>query len=258
MIRRGNTDSVEVLVNRRGAQVREKRPVRVFRGDLAQWRITRLGTRWFARDGEPTRELVLQLPAIFLTYRAGRDDPIVHRGWYPLTGLEAGLRARLEAAFPPGGVPVRDAARAAEMNAIKERVKQILDARRDPQVGLIVLAWESDQLICLDELRDWRFSELRTTIRGEGEDAEADVQTFLNLPLTAEEPENSQLLHSELICPAAYSTPPGRNCALHQISMLLGEDYHKLCDAFRALFDCLLYTSPSPRDATLSRMPSWA
>ena len=28
--------------------------------------------------------------------------------------------------------------------------------------------------------------------------------------------------------------------------------------AFRKLFTCLLYTSPSPRDATLSRMPSSA
>ena len=27
---------------------------------------------------------------------------------------------------------------------------------------------------------------------------------------------------------------------------------------FRQLIDCLLYTSPSPRDATLSRMPSSA
>ena len=29
-------------------------------------------------------------------------------------------------------------------------------------------------------------------------------------------------------------------------------------DAKQRLFDCLLYTSPSPRDATLSRMPSSA
>ena len=29
-------------------------------------------------------------------------------------------------------------------------------------------------------------------------------------------------------------------------------------DNFSARYDCLLYTSPSPRDATLSRMPSSA
>ena len=34
-------------------------------------------------------------------------------------------------------------------------------------------------------------------------------------------------------------------------------DAHYLCDP-RLIFTCLLYTSPSPRDATLSRMPSSA
>ena len=32
----------------------------------------------------------------------------------------------------------------------------------------------------------------------------------------------------------------------------------KIGDDFVQVFDCLLYTSPSPRDATLSRMPSSA
>ena len=32
----------------------------------------------------------------------------------------------------------------------------------------------------------------------------------------------------------------------------------KLIDQFKDAFTCLLYTSPSPRDATLSRMPSSA
>ena len=31
-----------------------------------------------------------------------------------------------------------------------------------------------------------------------------------------------------------------------------------LVTLFRLAYDCLLYTSPSPRDATLSRMPSSA
>ena len=33
---------------------------------------------------------------------------------------------------------------------------------------------------------------------------------------------------------------------------------HSLADMFRQNIACLLYTSPSPRDATLSRMPSSA
>ena len=43
-------------------------------------------------------------------------------------------------------------------------------------------------------------------------------------------------MHSHAILPAAYNTPVGRNCVLHQISVNLGECYHKLCDAFRTLF----------------------
>ena len=37
--------------------------------------------------------------------------------------------------------------------------------------------------------------------------------------------------------------------------MQLGSDYNILSDMYEI---CLLYTSPSPRDATLSRMPSSA
>ena len=35
-------------------------------------------------------------------------------------------------------------------------------------------------------------------------------------------------------------------------------DQHPSDSISQLLFDCLLYTSPSPRDATLSRMPSSA
>ena len=53
-------------------------------------------------------------------------------------------------------------------------------------------------------------------------------------------------------------------------SLIEGDDYHSpasisrmrrglpLCDDDRWPWLCLLYTSPSPRDATLSRMPSSA
>ena len=36
-----------------------------------------------------------------------------------------------------------------------------------------------------------------------------------------------------------------------------GEDQH-LCELFEMLMACLLYTSPSPRDLSTSRMPSSA
>ena len=49
-------------------------------------------------------------------------------------------------------------------------------------------------------------------------------------------PDNSQLLHSHDITPAAYDTPDGRNCALHQLSELLTLDCQVLTDPFRDLF----------------------
>ena len=67
------------------------------------------------------------------------------------------------------------------------------------------------------------------------ENGDADVQAFLNMP-ARRRPDNSQLLHSYDIIPAAYSTPEGRNCAVHQLSELLGQDYHLLLDEFRELF----------------------
>ena len=39
---------------------------------------------------------------------------------------------------------------------------------------------------------------------------------------------------------------------------MLADELRRQCDAFIEISDCLLYTSPSPRDATLSRMPSSA
>ena len=45
-----------------------------------------------------------------------------------------------------------------------------------------------------------------------------------------------------------------------KLCSVTGEEalFHTICDTITNLFDCLLYTSPSPRDATLSRMPSSA
>ena len=99
-----------------------------------------------------------------------------------------------------------------------------------------MLAFVSDQLITLHPTKECRVSELRTEITRRGANPsnwEADISTFLNLPLRGL-PDNSQLMHSHAILPAAYNTPAGRNCTIHQISVHLGECYHKLCDQFRA------------------------
>ena len=119
--------------------------------------------------------------------------------------------------------------RAGLLASIRAEVKRILEARVEN--GEEVLAFESDQLITLDNTRDWRFSELHTEV----ENGDADVQAFLNMPMRGL-PDNSQLLHSYDIIPAAYSTPEGKNCAVHQMAELLGLDYHGLVDEFRELF----------------------
>ena len=50
----------------------------------------------------------------------------------------------------------------------------------DPELGGEVLAIGSEQSVTVDPGRGWRFSELRTEIRGE----DADIQTFLNVPVS--------------------------------------------------------------------------
>ena len=61
-----------------------------------------------------------------------------------------------------------------------------------------------------------------------------------------------------IMCPASHEDRP--SIALSVVSPLI--DKSKNQEIVRLIFpmtkDCLLYTSPSPRDATLSRMPSSA
>ena len=47
-------------------------------------------------------------------------------------------------------------------------------------------------------------------------------------------------------------------CLAHHKESFLYEHFDELCEIFAQYDVCLLYTSPSPRDATLSRMPSSA
>ena len=59
----------------------------------------------------------------------------------------------------------------------------------------------------------------------------------------------------------ALEHDPGNRDALTRLEMLYlnGQRWEELFDIYQKLVDiCLLYTSPSPRDATLSRMPSSA
>ena len=58
---------------------------------------------------------------------------------------------------------------------------------------------------------------------------------------------------SRMICLRAMEER-GHHCLI----LRKGDDPVSRYLAFRVFSDCLLYTSPSPRDATLSRMPSSA
>ena len=194
--RRGHTDYVQTTTGRK--------PVRVFNGATGQWRTTATGKKWFARDGQPQTEYVLQLPAVFRTHKT--TGTVTHRGWYPVANLPTALRRQLEQAFPAHGAapPVLGVGqgRAGILASVKAAVKRILSTRVDPDLGEEVQAFESDQLITLDPARDWRFSELHTEVQN----GDADVQAFLNMPMRGL-PDNSQLLHFHDITPAAYDTP---------------------------------------------------
>ena len=50
------------------------------------------------------------------------------------------------------------------------------------------------------------------------------------------------------------------NCGISNVSIVVRKNYHSLMDHLGTgrEWDCLLYTSPSPRDRSLSRMPSSA
>ena len=150
-----------------------------------------MGRKWFARDGQPRTVYVLQLPAKFKTNKP--NGVVEHRGWYPVANLPTALRRRLEQAYPPEGAApgarMVGQGRAGLLASIKAEVKRLLEARVEN--GEEVLAFESDQLITLDNTRDWRFSELHTEV----ENGDADVQAFLNMPMRGL-PDNSQLLHS--------------------------------------------------------------
>ncbi len=111
--------------------------------------------KWFARPGTPNGEYVLQLPEKFYSHYHSRENaPAIHYGWYPVSALDNSLRARIEQTFrqaPPA------ATRAANIQWIKEKVKDLLAARRDPDLQEITISFESDQLCVLDNLETGGF-----------------------------------------------------------------------------------------------------
>ena len=92
---------------------------------------------------------------------------------------------------------------------------------------------------------------------------DGDRQAFLSiLSRAAERVEISVLVYCLMGNHYHFLLRTGESRALSEFMRYLGAHYTQFFNAQRAidgpLFRCLLYTSPSPRDATLSRMPSSA
>ena len=87
----------------------------------------------------------------------------------------------------------------------------------------------------------------------DGLEATRQIKAFQNPPvilaLSANAFEEDEVLSLEAGCDDFVSKPFQENVILEKISKYLGVDY---------VYACLLYTSPSPRDLSTSRMPSSA
>ena len=153
--RRGNTDYLWTAVGWRG--------IRTFNGAEGRWRLSNLGKRYFKRNaGLP--EVVLRIPCIFETQKT-TERSVRHLGWFPYELMDESLRARLTRLFLPGP---HAPDRAARIQALKDEILTNLEIRRDAATGMIVLHFESDQIVLLDEHsgREWEWSALATRVDG--------------------------------------------------------------------------------------------
>ena len=143
------------------------KPIRVFDGrGQGRFRLTRIGRRFHGKN--TLNEYVIQLPALFRTYRAAGGEPVEHRGFYPIHALPPAIRERLDKVVDPQpGAALGMAAKAAEIGALKQRIKdtlrQTMDNRRTTD-GRLILSYESDQEILLEEGRGWKISYLDTDV----------------------------------------------------------------------------------------------
>ena len=151
--RRGNTDYIDTSVG--------PRAIRTFNGAEGRWRLSNLGKRYFQRNaGLP--EVVLRIPCIFETQKT-TERSVRHLGWFPYELLNESLRARLAQLFLPGP---HAPDRAARIQALKDEILANLEIRRDVATDMIVLHFESDQMVLLDEQsgREWEWSALSTRV----------------------------------------------------------------------------------------------
>ena len=103
------------------------KPIRVSDGrGQGRFRLTRVGKRYYHKN--TLNEYVIQLPALFRTYKVAGEDPVEHRGFYPIHALPPGIRARLDLVFEGN---MQDG-RAAEIDRIKDLIKKNLPKKFNP------------------------------------------------------------------------------------------------------------------------------
>jgi hypothetical protein len=131
--------------------------IRVFDGrGQGRFRVTRVGKRFYHKN--TLNEYVIQLPALFRTYKNAGEAPVEHRGFYPIHALPPAIRERLDKVFDPQppAAALGMAAKAAEIAALKLRIKatlrQTMENRRTTD-GRLILSYESDQEILFEEGR---------------------------------------------------------------------------------------------------------
>ena len=149
------------------------KPIRIFDGrGQGRFRLTRIGKRFHHQN--TLNEYVIQLPALYRTFKNAGEAPVEHRGFYPIHALPPNIRQRLDAVFDPapGAVPLEGGAKTAEIAALKRNIQdtlqQSMENRRTAD-GRLILSFESDQEILLEAGREWKISYLDTEVTRNGE-----------------------------------------------------------------------------------------
>ena len=217
------------------------KPIRVFDGrGQGRFRLTRVGRRYYEKN--TLNNYVVQLPALFRTYKEAGAPPVIHRGFYPIEGLAPAIRRRLDAVFDPAeGAALPAAARAAEIEALKTSIKDTLQQslqNRRTEDGELILSYESDQEILFEAARPWKISYLDTDVTRNGQRDPSKwtvrMEASLDQVMRSSRPRPAQLLRSELLMDECFDETD-EICALHQLSAKTGIDYGTLFEEFQRL-----------------------
>ena len=163
-------------------------------------------------------EYAIQLPALFRTYKVPGEDPIEHRGFYPIHALPNSLRRDLDVIFDSESL--EGPARERQIAEVKAKIRAEIEKKsiRRTADDRLILSFESDQEILFEQGREWKISFLDTNVDRAGERNPSRWTVRMNASLDQVLqgiPRPAQLLHSELIMKKALEETD-EICALHQ------------------------------------------